>query len=546
MISRRCSSLWEELIEGERSILHACKGGSLRAAVLFPSQYQVAMANLGFQVVYRILSGHPAWLVDRFFLPPPGIRLGPKEEVPSFEGHLPLSEFHLVAASISFENDLLNLVRLLEQGGIPARREERDSSHPFVLLGGIVPSANPEPFAPFADAILVGEAEESLFTFLSILEEGWDDEPRRLLERLSQVPGLYLPGLYRSLYDAFGRYVGIEPLGDFVMPIPRVTWNTFSKEGTRSCVTSSSSHFSGMDLVEVSRGCPNLCNFCMAAHLNRPVRFVERDVLFAHLQDCGDRVGLVGTSIWPPGYVVEVVEQALALGKNVSFSSLRVDAPLALFEAMRRGGVLSATLGVEAASEDRRERAGKAFSNQFLEERVLELARMGFENIKLYFMLGLPPLNLQEEVDEMVVLVKRLAHLLRSNRLGTRLSVSVASFVPKPHTPFQREPMAEREALNRAMRRAERALKSERSIAFTCELPKWSIVQGLVSRGDRLVGEVLYRVAMGESLRRALAASNCNLNYYLHRRRGPQEPLPWEIVEVDSSTGRVTSTGKVR
>jgi len=543
LISRRCSSFWEGLLAKERSTVTHIRGGSLRAAVLFPASYHVAMANLGFQVVYRIVAEHPGWLVDRFFVPPREVRLGPKEEVPSFEGHLPLSEFHLIAASVSFENDLLNLISLLEQGGIPARREERDASHPFLLVGGIVPSANPEPFAPFADAILVGEAEASLPLFLTVLEENWEEDANRLLLELSRIPGLYVPGLYQPLHDAFGRYKGVVPKGDAPLPITRVSWNNFASIGARSCFSSPSSHFSAMDLVEVSRGCPNMCRFCLAAHLNLPLRFVEKEVLLEHILASGERVGLVGTSIWPPSYVVEVVEEALRSGKRLSFSSLRADAPLGLFEAVRRSGALSVTLGVEAASEERRRGVGKGFSNAFLEERVVALAGLGFETLKLYFMLGLPPSDPMREAEEMVALVRRLLHLLRVKRLGTRLGVSVSSFVPKPHTPFQREPMAEGEVLSRAMRKAERALKSEKSVGFTYELPKWSLLQGLVSRGDRLVGEVLYRVAKGDGLRRAMAVNNCNLHHYLHRSRDPKEPLPWEIVAVESSTGLVTCLG---
>ena len=534
MISRRCSSLWEELIEKEESTVLPKRGGSLRAAVLFPAHYSVAIANLGFQQVYRIVAEHPKWIADRFFLPPRELRLGLKEEVPSFEEHLPLAQFQLVAASVSFENDLLNLITLLEQAGIPAKRENRGYHHPFILIGGIVPSANPEPFAPFADAILIGEAEEWLSEVLTILEENWEEDRETLFKRLAEVEGIYLPQLYRPRFDDFGRYGGMEPMVDWVrFPIRRISWSGFKDSGARSCVVSKSSHFSDMELVEVSRGCPNLCNFCLAAHLNRPVRFVKKEVLLNLISASGERIGLVGTSIWPPDYIVEVVDHALSLGKRLSFSSLRLDAPLKLFEAMVKGSTLSATLGVEAASEDRRRVAGKLFSNPFLEKRIVDLAEMGFDSLKLYFMVGLPPLDPLGEAEEIVSLVRRLIHLIRAKRLKTKLSVSVSPFVPKPHTPFQRETMAEKEDLTQAIKKIEKGLKPEKKVSFTYELPKWSLVQALVSRGDRLVGEVIYRIVRGESLRQAMAKSNCNLHHYLHRKREANEPLPWEVVAVD-------------
>ncbi len=542
MISRRCSSIWEGLLQDENSTLVPQGGGTLKAAVMFPSQYPVAMANLGFQIVYRIVAEHPRWRADRFFAPPQDLRLEENQEIPSFEERIPLSEFNLVAVSVSFENDLVNMIRLLEQAGIPPRREERGANHPFILVGGIVPSANPEPFAPFADAILVGEAEEALPQFLSLLEENWEEGQERQLMDLAQVEGLYLPQLYSPCYDSFGRYRGMEPLKDYAsMPIPRTLFKNFGSIGARSCITSPHSHFSSMDLLEISRGCPNLCRFCLAAHLNTPARFVEREPLMDGISASGERVGLVGTSIWPPAYVVDAVELAMSEGREVSFSSLRVDAPLRLFEAVRQSGALTATLGVESAAEERRRRAGKGFSNAFLESRVLELANLGFENLKLYFMVGLPPLNPAGEAEEIVVLVRRLAHLIRTSRLNTRLGISVSSFVPKPHTPFQREPMAEKDELTRAIRAVGHGLKREKGVSITWELPKWSILQGLVSRGDRQIGEVLYQVAMGDSLRRALARNNCNLHHYLHREREPQEALPWEV--VDPSTGRVTRLG---
>ena len=535
MICRALSSGWDELLALEEGERLCSRGWDLSLLLFFPNFYRVGMANVGFQSIYRLANAVPGVACDRCFLPDPSLQplLDRGEELVSMELKQTPREFQVLAFSVSFELDLLNVIRLLLWSKVPPLARERGDNEPLVIFGGIVPSANPEPFAPIADVVVVGEGEEALPSLLRVLLEEGETRSPRVFQRLAQVPGVYVPSFYEPRYDAFGRFVSVKVWADTPLPVVWSFWQDFSEEGNTVPLVTPESSFPGVYLVEVSRGCPHLCKFCLSSHVCRPLRVVSRERLLGYLDTPRSRLGFVGTSLSHHPHLVEAVEEAVNKGKSVTFSSLRVDSPLPLLRVVSResGRV---TFGVEAATEVLRERVGKPLPQDLIMERLLYCVENGAEVLKLYFMVGLPGED-EEDLEALVTFPKRVLHLCRRHGLSQpQIHMSLASFVPKPHTPFQWCAMETRDGLRDRMRRVEAGLRRVKGITVTWEGPKWSLLQGLISRGDRRVGEALVHAwtSFGGNWSRALKFCNVSFDYYLHREREEDEPFPWEVVDT--------------
>ena len=489
---------------------------------------------MGFQTIYRLANSMEGVSCDRCFLPDPHLvpLIERGEELVSMEMKASPREFSVLAFSISFELDLLNVIRLLHWSRVEPLASLRKEGDPLVIMGGIVPSANPEPFAPLADVIVVGEGEEPLPTLLRVFKEEGTIRTPRLLSLLAQIPGVYVPSLYQPQYDHFGRFLHFAVQGDTPFPVKWGCWQGFSQKGNQSSLVTPHGAFPQTFLLEVSRGCPYMCKFCLSAHLYRPLRMVDRERLLDSLNVPFHKLGFVGTSLSHYPHMVEVVDKALSLGKEVTFSSLRLDAPLPLLKAVcsqsRRG-----TFGVEAAKEDLRRAIGKHLSQDLLMERLLFCVEQGAQTLKLYFMIGLPG-EREEDVEALSVFPKVLLHQCKRRGLPLpKVHISLAPFVPKPHTPFQWSFMETKEVLRTKMRKVESALRRVKGVVVTGEGPKWSVLQGLISRGDRRVGEALVAsLDMGGDWAKALRNCNISFHYHVHRARDRDEPFPWEVVDT--------------
>ncbi len=540
MICRTLASRWDYFLAKEEGGALCKKGWGLSLLLFFPNLYRVGMANMGFQSIYRLANQVPDVACDRCFLPEPQIQpfLDAGEELVSMELKQTPREFHALAFSVSFELDLLNVVRLLLWSRVSPLAREREDGDPLVIVGGIVPSANPEPFAPLADVVVVGEGEEVFPRLLEVLKEEGPGRDPGLLKRLAQIPGVYVPAFYTPRYDTFGRYLSMEVEEDLPLPVEWNHWSGFSSLGNEAAVVTPESSFPGAYLVEVSRGCPYLCRFCLSAHVYRPMRMVSRDRVMDYVKTPHDRIGFVGTSLSHHPHLVDAVEKAVVRGKSATFSSLRIDSPLPLLKVVIKESK-RATFGIEAATERLRRLIGKPLGEELVMDRLLYCVEEGAEVLKLYFMVGLPG-ERNEDLEALVAFPKRLFHLCKQGGLAIpRISLSLAPFVPKPHTPFQWEAMETREELRRRLKMVESGLRRVKGVTVTWEGPKWSILQGLISRGDRKVGEalVLAWTDFGGNWSRALKYCNLSVDYYLHRGREEAEPFPWEVVDTGWERG---------
>jgi radical SAM superfamily enzyme YgiQ (UPF0313 family) len=515
-------------------------GGKLGVALVYPNAYRIGMANLGLHAVYRLWNAHPRVACERVFLPEDGA--APR----SLESGRPLDAFDAVAFSLSFEEDYLHVLEILDRAGLPLRAEARGERCPLVIAGGVAVQMNPEPVAPFFDAFLVGEGEELCAPFADLLLGigGRGLSRAEVLSAVARLPGAYLPGLYRVEYAdtraGAGWVEAFEPRGGAPERVRRRYVADLSGVATSRVVDSPDAQFGDLFLTEVARGCLWGCRFCAAGFVQRPYREVSLEVLRAEARkgiEKGLRVGLVGpdtsdyTGLGP--LTCFIGEE----GGSFSPSSLRVDAITPeLSRRMAAGGERSITIAPEAGTERLRRVINKDFSDDAVVEAARHALTQGMQHVKMYFMCGLPT-----ETDEDLVGMARLAIRIReevmlprareTGRMG-RLSLSVNPFVPKPWTPFQWAPMHDVGCLGGKRRLLERELRPL-GVDVDFFSPREAWWQTLLSRGDRRCADLLeiaHRECGGD-LRRAISRWPHDPEFFVTRQTPFAERLPWDFLD---------------
>ncbi len=545
-MSWRLKAGLRRLLEAEQATSPPAAGGGLRFVLAFANTYHLALSNLGFQAVFEVLSRRPGIECQRAFLPGPDeLAEHQRTGTPwlTLERQQPAAEAEVIAFSLPFENDYLNLVTLLKLAGLPPLARNRGTGQPLILAGGIAPTLNPEPLAPYADIILIGEAEEVLNDFLEsftrLSQENPPPERRELLKRIAaEVAGAYAPRFYQPRYDAAGRLAGVEVEPGLPERISR-RWKTELGEPIRSSVITSQTEFGDRLLVELSRGCGRACRFCAAGFILRPNRPADFDRLRQLVVEGAEkygRVGLVSAAVSDLEGIEELCLAAVHHGGKISVSSLRADTLTpTLAELLAQAGVKTLTLAPEAGSERLRRVINKNLSEAAIKEACLIALEAGIRNLRLYFMIGLPA-ETDEDVVAIAELTKGVLHHLRQATEGRAklnwLTLSVGSFVPKPHTPFQWAAMAPIKELKRRARLIKRELKGQRRVKVTFDQPKWAHVEGLLSRGDRRVGELLLDAArLDGDWAKAQREANLNPEFYTMREREKDELFPWDIID---------------
>jgi radical SAM superfamily enzyme YgiQ (UPF0313 family) len=494
---------------GEQGTIIKDWGGRLPVAIIYPNSYYIGMSNLGVHAIYSLLNDYRDVVCERvFFDDKPAL---------SLESRRPLSDFAVLAFSVSYELDYFNVVNILRESGIPLYAADRNDRHPLVIAGGACITANPMPLAPFFDCLCVGEAEPMLPTMLPVLS-GLAGSCSDCLKALSRLPGVYVP-LYSENKPIVRQW--LRNLDDFI---------------ASSTVLTRDTELGDMYLIEVERGCSWGCRFCLVGSAFCPMRYhsVERLVEQASPGlEYRKRLGLVGPVVSDHPGIEELLPRLRQLGAGLSLSSLRVS-PLSdtVLDEMAKGGARSITLAPEAGSQRLRRLIGKNISRDDILRAVARAAEHGIKQLKLYFMIGLPT-ETDDDIEEMAALVLECKGIIDKAQPGCRLSLNVAPFVPKAGTPFQWLPMAQLADLKRRMAVLKKAL-SPKGIKVRNESLAWSQVQGALSRGDTNMAEVL--AGMEEvslaGWRKAVARCQLDAEYYILKQWDVNEPLPWAMLDL--------------
>jgi radical SAM family uncharacterized protein len=513
--------------------------GRIKVALVYPNTYHVGMSNLGFQTVYDLINKIDHVVCERSFLPDDS---GPAAgRIVAIESGRPISDFDIIAFSVSFENDYPNLLTILDRAGIPLRSDDRGTPHPLVIAGGIAFFSNPEPMSPFIDCFLIGEAEAILPRFFDIaLPDLLSQDKRTCLKTLARnVTGAYVPAFYSTTYNPDGTVCAIEPLIDVPVKIERMYMKDLSNVPTCSAIITTDTTFDSTFLIEVGRGCPHGCRFCSTGFVYRPPRFRPLSLLDKCLQQGAsmtDEIGLVGAAVSDLPDINKLCGQAFEKDTRISFSSLRADAlSPELISILRQNKVKTATIAPDAGSERMRKVINKGITEEDVLNAAESLVAGGIPNLKLYFMIGLPT-ETMDDVEAIVLLCKQIKHrFLKSSRIRKRIgeiTVSLSSFIPKPFTPFQWIPMDEVRSLKKKIKKIKDGLKRVANVRVHSDIPRWAYIQALLSSGDRKVAQILLLANQNRgNWPKTFKASPVNPDFYVHRERSLNELLPWDFID---------------
>jgi radical SAM superfamily enzyme YgiQ (UPF0313 family) len=481
---------WSPILAAERPVERFSPHGRHRLGLVYANTYHVGMSSLGFQRVYELVHQRPDWSCERFFSDGFGMPV-------SVESRRPLDELRCLAFSVSFEEDYVNLLQMLDRARIPLRRRDRQPWDPVILMGGSCASINPLPMSEFVDVFAIGAAENVLPNLLAALEEEEDREA--VIERLAAHDGFYVPAFHHP-----------EEEGD----LPKLNKLELSEEQMKApghlpttAIVTPNTEFSEKFLIEMSRGCPEKCKYCWATFGMGRFRWHPTEYILASLdraRSVTDQLGFVATAVGDHPDIEKILREANTLGFRTAVSSIRIPAVTeGVLDALHASGDRSITLAPETGTDELRVKMGKPIPNSFLLEKVRLIFRHGFTQLKLYFIVGLPG-ETMEDVQGILDLAAQakaimLEELPKRGQIGN-VHLGVNVLVPKPYTPWQREPMDDERSLKEKIALLRKGVARMPNVSMGSVSVRQAVWQTYISKAGSDAAEVIEAAAKGESV----------------------------------------------
>jgi len=485
---------WSPFLADERAVERFSPHGRYRLALAYANTYHVAMSSLGFQRVYELVHQRPDWAGERFFTDGAGMPV-------SVEARRPLSEFGCVTFSVSFEEDYVHLLQMLERARIPIRRRDRGPWDPVIVMGGSCAAINPLPMSEFVDVFALGAAENVLPGLLSALEE--EDGRDAVIERLAAQNGFYIPAFHRPEEgseegEEFAKLNKLE-LTEEQMKLPGHLPTT--------AIVTPHTEFSEKFLIEMSRGCPEKCRYCWATFGMGRFRWHPTEYILAALdraRPVTDQLGFVATAVGDHPDIERILREATSMGFRTSVSSIRIPAVNeGVLDALTASGDRSITLAPETGTDELRVKMGKPIKNDFLLEKIRLIFRSGMTQLKLYFIIGLPG-ETMDDVHGILELAARakavmLEELVPRGIIG-HVHLGVSVLVPKPYTPWQREPMDSERSLKEKIAVLKKGVSRMPNISLGSVSIRQAVWQTYISKAGSDAAEAIEAAAHGEPL----------------------------------------------
>jgi len=517
--------------------------GRVRVALVFPNTYYVGMSSLGLQTVYRLFNDRDDVVCERAFLPPKqelAEMLRRDDRIVTLESQTRLADFDIIAFSVSFEWDYTNVLTILKLAGLPLYAADRSPRQPLVVIGGAVTFVNPEPLAPFADVIAAGEGEHLVPALVEAVAS--TSSRGAVLRALAPQRGFYIPSFYDIEYGADGRIARMSPREGTGAPWPvrkAAVKATERLDPPSTSIFTPDTEFGSRFLIEIVRGCANLCRFCWAGYNYLPVRPFDTAKILelaAAARAHANRVGLVSIALCDHPDIERIMRALIDMGYGISPASLRMDDLTDTIVGMLvESGERSITIAPEAGSDRLRRVINKTVTNDEMLECAEVIFRNGIENLKLYYMIGLPT-----ETDDDLVAIRDLTvqlheimvkHARPRGRIG-RIAASVNPLIPKPGTAYQWLPMEDPAVTDKKVKRLRQLTSGLDNVYFSIKSERHSYYQALLSLGDRRVAPIIEAAERnGGNWRAAVAETGIDADAFIFRDRSGDTILPWDVID---------------